>query len=163
MVFADHLTTVILSLGQRYGSKDVQERLAKIFADIPAAAQDLDSVKIAAAFEEAIQTLLDPKSVPRGLPVVLDGKWIRIGRHFSVCFRRTLRIPEDGKDYPLPPGFSRFPICKVEDTRIKFRRIGWKKAASLFQCISAKRCIWNSEVQIGGLLSRKSASARSMP
>jgi hypothetical protein len=46
---------------------------------------------------------------------MLDGKTIRIGRHFSVCFRRTLRIPEDGKDYPLPPGFSRLPICKIED------------------------------------------------
>ena len=28
---------------------------------------------------------------------------------------RTLRIPDDGKDYPLPPGMGRFPIRRVSD------------------------------------------------
>ena len=27
-----------------------------------------------------------------------------------IDFQRTLRIPDDGKDYPLPPGLGRFPI-----------------------------------------------------
>ncbi len=40
---------------------------------------------------------------------------IRIGPHFSVNFQRTLRIPDDGNTYPLPPGLSSFPICRVED------------------------------------------------
>ena len=28
---------------------------------------------------------------------------------------RTLRIPDDGKDYPLPPGLGRFPLRYVDD------------------------------------------------
>lgn len=34
---------------------------------------------------------------------------------FSLEFQRTLRIPDDGRDYPLPPGLGRFPLQHVED------------------------------------------------
>ena len=34
---------------------------------------------------------------------------------FTLEFQRTLRIPDDGRDYPLPPGFGRFPLRHVED------------------------------------------------
>ena len=34
---------------------------------------------------------------------------------FPVSFQRALRIPDEGKVYPLPPGFGRFPIHRVED------------------------------------------------
>lgn len=40
---------------------------------------------------------------------------IRIGRFTRISFHRTLRIPEDGRDYPLPSGLGRFPIHRVED------------------------------------------------
>src|SRR3954454_22128600 len=40
---------------------------------------------------------------------------VRIGRHFSVSFERTLRIPDDGREYPLPPSLGRFPLRRVED------------------------------------------------
>ncbi len=30
-------------------------------------------------------------------------------------FQRTLRIPDDGKSYPLPPGLGRFPLTHVDD------------------------------------------------
>lgn len=32
-----------------------------------------------------------------------------------VDFQRTLRIPDDGGDYPLPPGLGRFPLRHVDD------------------------------------------------
>lgn len=32
-----------------------------------------------------------------------------------VDFQRTLRIPDDGKKYPLPPGLGRFPLRHVDD------------------------------------------------
>ena len=35
--------------------------------------------------------------------------------HLRISFMRTLRIPDDGKDYPLPPGMGRFPIRRVSD------------------------------------------------
>jgi len=32
-----------------------------------------------------------------------------------ITFQRTLRIPDDGRDYPLPPGLGAFPIAHVDD------------------------------------------------
>jgi hypothetical protein len=32
-----------------------------------------------------------------------------------IEFQRTLRIPDDERDYPLPPGLGRFPIRHVDD------------------------------------------------
>ena len=34
---------------------------------------------------------------------------------FSVSFQRTLRIPDDNREYPLPPGLGRFPLRHVDD------------------------------------------------
>ena len=33
----------------------------------------------------------------------------------SIGFQRTLRIPDDGKDYPLPPGLGSFPLRHLDD------------------------------------------------
>jgi hypothetical protein len=33
----------------------------------------------------------------------------------AIDFQRTLRIPDDGKTYPLPPGLGRFPLRHVDD------------------------------------------------
>ena len=33
----------------------------------------------------------------------------------NINFQRTLRIPDDGKDYPLPPGLGKFPLRHVDD------------------------------------------------
>ena len=32
-----------------------------------------------------------------------------------IDFQRTLRIPDDGRDYPLPPGLGHFPLRHVDD------------------------------------------------
>ena len=32
-----------------------------------------------------------------------------------IAFQRTLRIPDDGREYPLPPGLGRFPLRHVDD------------------------------------------------
>ena len=33
----------------------------------------------------------------------------------SLGFQRTLRIPDDDRDYPLPPGFGEFPLRHLDD------------------------------------------------
>ena len=33
----------------------------------------------------------------------------------SIDFQRTLRIPDDNREYPLPPGLGRFPVEHVDD------------------------------------------------
>lgn len=37
------------------------------------------------------------------------------GAKLHIDFQRTLRIPDDGRDYPLPPGLGRFPLRHVDD------------------------------------------------
>ncbi|NIM97041.1 MAG: hypothetical protein GTO24_02815 [candidate division Zixibacteria bacterium] len=32
-----------------------------------------------------------------------------------IDFQRTLRIPDDNNNYPLPPGLGRFPLRQVDD------------------------------------------------
>jgi hypothetical protein len=49
------------------------------------------------------------------LPVHVEESRICVGDRFSVFFLRTLRVPEDGRTYPLPPGLGEFPIHRVED------------------------------------------------
>lgn len=51
----------------------------------------------------------------RRMPVMIENDVIRAGRHTTISFNRTLRVPEDGKDYPLPAGFGTLPIFRVED------------------------------------------------
>src|SRR4051812_11808643 len=33
----------------------------------------------------------------------------------NIVFQRTLRIPDDDKTYPLPPGLGAFPLRHVDD------------------------------------------------
>src|SRR5262249_61808144 len=33
----------------------------------------------------------------------------------TINFQRTLRIPDDGRTYPLPPGLGSFPLRHVDD------------------------------------------------
>ena len=33
----------------------------------------------------------------------------------SISFVRTLRIPDDDREYPLPPGLGDFPMHHVDD------------------------------------------------
>ena len=37
------------------------------------------------------------------------------GATSEVSFQRTLRIPDDNREYPLPPGLGRFPLRHVDD------------------------------------------------
>jgi len=40
---------------------------------------------------------------------------IHVGARLAVSFQRTLRIPDDGGTYPLPPGLGRFPVFSAAD------------------------------------------------
>jgi hypothetical protein len=51
--------------------------------------------------------------VPR--PVELRDNTLAFSDRFSLTFQRTLRIPDDGGSYPLPPGLGPFPVYRVRD------------------------------------------------
>jgi hypothetical protein len=44
------------------------------------------------------------------LDLLLEGDRIRFGERLVVSFHRTLRLPDDGRTYPLPAGLGLFPI-----------------------------------------------------
>lgn len=44
------------------------------------------------------------------MEVRLEGDRIRFGERLTVSFHRTLRLPEDGRTYPLPAGLGLFPV-----------------------------------------------------
>jgi hypothetical protein len=85
---------------------------------------------------------------PENLPVCLNkregGEFfdeIIIGRFSRISFHRTLRIPDDGKDYPLPAGLGRFPIHRVEDYADKVPS-DWLKEGGLFIPLYQKEALF---------------------
>ena len=71
---------------------------------------------------------------------VLDDA-IRIGRHFAVSFQRTLRIPDDGGVYPLPPGLGRFPVCRVRDYASRVPA-AWREHGGVFIPMYQREALW---------------------
>jgi hypothetical protein len=61
----------------------------------------------------------------------------------SVHFQRTLRIPDDGRDYPLPPGFGAFPLRHLDDHA---RRVPaeWLKRGGVMMPMSQAEAMWIS-------------------
>lgn len=69
-------------------------------------------------------------------------KIIQIGG-VSVSFERTLRIPDDSSDYPLPPSLGSFELAKVTDyMKNEFMPDGWKKRKGLILPM------WQKEVML---------------
>lgn len=61
----------------------------------------------------------------------------------SVTFMRTLRIPDDGSDYPLPPGLGAFPVCHVDDHAARTPR-DWLKHGGVMLPMHQAEAMWIS-------------------
>ncbi len=68
---------------------------------------------------------------------------VSIGKYFNLSFQRTLRIPDDGKTYPLPPGLGRFPVRRVTDyqTRLPQKIV---EIGGVFLPIYQREALWLS-------------------
>lgn len=75
------------------------------------------------------------------LKVSIDNNRVRIGERFSVSFQRTLRIPDDGKVYPLPPGLGAFPIHRVEDYLYRVPD-SWSEEGGVFIPMYQREALW---------------------
>ena len=60
---------------------------------------------------------------------------------FSIDFQRTLRIPDDGKTYPLPAGFGRFPLRSVDDFP-ETVRASWAKRGGVMMPMYQSEALW---------------------
>jgi hypothetical protein len=65
------------------------------------------------------------------LVVQIEPESIRIDAHFVVSFKRTLRLPEDGKLHKTPPNFGAFPIYRVEEFAERLPE-SWPRERSAF-------------------------------
>lgn len=75
------------------------------------------------------------------LPVIVEENSIQIGDRFSVRFLRTLRVPEDNKVYPLPPGLGEFSLHRVEDYVEKVPQ-DWLAKGGVFIPLYQREALW---------------------
>ena len=59
----------------------------------------------------------------------------------SICFQRTLRIPDDNREYPLPPGLGTFPLAHVEDYAEKLPK-SWKEHGGVLLPMYQSEALW---------------------
>ncbi|HEV2045850.1 MAG TPA: tetratricopeptide repeat protein [Chthoniobacterales bacterium] len=132
VTFADSLYKVLSRAGDSCLAGSARQKLISAAAQLPQAGKDLDAPRIVMVIREAAALFLNRSSLRQSAKVVIDKNQLRVGRFFSVTFRRTLRVPEDGKDYPLPPGFKDpYPIFRVQDYADKVPR-HWLEEGGFF-------------------------------
>ncbi|MCC5841860.1 MAG: hypothetical protein JJT96_17225 [Opitutales bacterium] len=64
-----------------------------------------------------------------------------ISTRIAISFQRTLRIPDDGKEYPLPAGLGRFPIEHVDDYADRLPP-AWKRHGGVMIPLYQREALW---------------------
>lgn len=63
------------------------------------------------------------------------------GEGLRVTFQRTLRIPDDGNKYPLPPGLGSFPLRRVDDYAERVPA-DWREHGGVFLPMYQREALW---------------------
>lgn len=58
-----------------------------------------------------------------------------------IDFQRTLRIPDDNRDYPLPAGLGRFPVAHVDDHVERLPK-AWQRRGGVFLPMYQAEALW---------------------
>ena len=59
----------------------------------------------------------------------------------SIEFQRTLRIPDDGRNYPLPPGLGAFPVRHLDDYAARLPE-SWRKRGGVIAPMHQAEALW---------------------
>lgn len=59
----------------------------------------------------------------------------------AIGFQRTLRIPDDGTDYPLPPGLGQFPLRHLDDHAGRLPA-DWLKRGGVIMPMHQAEALW---------------------
>lgn len=70
-----------------------------------------------------------------------ESNLISIGERISLSLQRTLRLPDDGGTYPLPPSLGNFPVHKVEDYT-KRVPASWREHGGVFIPMYQREAMW---------------------
>lgn len=73
--------------------------------------------------------------------VSTDGERLYLGERLSISFQRTLRVPEDGQSYPLPPGLGPFPIRLASELGDRLPP-SWAGAEAFFIPLYQGEALW---------------------
>lgn len=73
--------------------------------------------------------------------VTVKADEVRVGRRFAVTFQRTLRIPDDGRVYPLPPGLGRLPVLRVADHAARVPA-EWRRRGGVIIPLYQREALW---------------------
>ncbi len=71
----------------------------------------------------------------------IQGSTLHLGPNLQITFQRTLRIPDDGKAYPLPPGLGNFPIRRVDDYLDRVPS-DWREHGGVFIPMYQREAMW---------------------
>ena len=61
----------------------------------------------------------------------------------AIEFQRTLRIPDDGRDYPLPPGLGAFPLRHLDDHAARLPE-SWRVRGGVIAPMHQAEAMWIS-------------------
>ncbi len=75
--------------------------------------------------------------------ITVNSNSIQFGDNVSITLHRTLRIPDDGKVYPLPPSLGSFPVYRVQDYARTVPQ-KWLQAMGVFVPIMQREAMWLS-------------------
>ena len=75
------------------------------------------------------------------LEIEVRGDRLFFGEGLSLNFQRTLRIPDDGKTYPLPPGLGAFPVRRVDDYLDRVPE-EWREHGGVFLPMYQREAMW---------------------
>jgi hypothetical protein len=66
---------------------------------------------------------------------------VQVGERFAFTLQRTLRIPDDGGTYPLPPGFGPLPVHRVESYAGRVPA-AWRRTGGFFVPVYQREALW---------------------
>jgi hypothetical protein len=77
------------------------------------------------------------------LSPAIDTDSVRFGERFTLRFERTIRVPDDGRTYPLPPGLGRFAVHRVDEYRDRVPA-PWRDRGGIFIAMHQAEALWLS-------------------
>lgn len=74
-------------------------------------------------------------------PVTVFEDRLQLGEYFGLSFQRTLRLPEDGGTYPLPPTLGAFPLRSTRQPGVRLPA-AWRRTPGVFFPIYQREAVW---------------------
>ena len=73
--------------------------------------------------------------------IIAHNDFIQFGPRLAVSFHRTLRVPDDGGSYPLPPSLGRFQLYACADYPVGVPE-NWRRPGSFFIPLHQREALW---------------------